>query len=142
VVATFMRTNRRAVFFVVAACVFSHWLLDLLVHKPDLWVYDDVKVGFGMWRWIWISLPLELLSLVAGAWFYVRYVPARRFGNGVLWGFVAAMAALEFYVAFGAPPASPDTAAKTALLAYALLALLAALVDLTRRPLSRVNRVA
>lgn len=134
IVATFMRQNKRAVFFVVAACVFSHWILDLVVHRPDLWIYDGVKVGFGVWRWIWISLPLELLTLFAGAWFYVHYVPARAYGNLVLWVFVALMAALEIYVAFGPAPVSPVAAAQTALLAYGVLALIAGLVDLTRVP--------
>src|SRR5437764_9200508 len=31
--------------------VFSHWVLDLIVHRPDLAVYDDtLKVGFGLWN--------------------------------------------------------------------------------------------
>jgi hypothetical protein len=134
VVALFMRDNKRAVFLIVAACVFSHWILDLVVHKPDLWIYDGVKVGFGLWRWIWISLPLELLTLFVGAWFYAHYVPARTAGNLVLWVFVALMAALEVYGAFGRAPGSPQAEAQTALLAYGVLALLAGLVDLTRVP--------
>ena len=134
IVALFMRQNKRAVFFVVASCVFSHWLLDLIVHRPDLWIYDGVKVGFGLWRWLWISLPLELLTLVAGAWLYARYVPARAAGNLVLWVFVALMAALEVYGAFGRAPGSPEGEAQTALVAYGVLALVAGLVDLTRAP--------
>jgi hypothetical protein len=125
-------TRKTAVFLVVAAAVFSHWLLDLAVHKPDLWIYDGLKVGFGLWRWLWISLPLELLSLLMGAWLYVRYVPARGFGNLWLWIFVGAMAAVEIYAAFGPPPASAVAEAQTALFAYGILAALAGLVDLSR----------
>lgn len=132
IVALVMRRNRGAVFAVVAACAFSHWILDLVVHKPDLWIYDDVKLGFGLWRWLWISLPLELVSLVVGAGLYVRFVPARRYGNAVLWGFVALMAVVELYAALGPPPASAFAEARTALIAYAVLALAAGLVDLTR----------
>jgi hypothetical protein len=137
VVAFFLRENRRATFWIVALCVFSHWILDLVVHKPDLWIYDGVKLGFGLWRWIWISLPLELVSLLAGAWIYARYVPARGYGNVVLWIFVALMTALEIYGAFGPTPTSPTAEAQTALLAYGVLALIAGLVDLTRQPLPR-----
>jgi len=36
IVALCMRARRAVVFFIVAAAVFSHWILDLLVHKPDL----------------------------------------------------------------------------------------------------------
>jgi hypothetical protein len=134
IVAFFIRANRRTVFLVVGACVFSHWILDLVVHRPDLWIYDGVKLGFGLWRWLWISLPLELATLLAGAWIYARYLPARGYGNLVFWVFVALMAALEIYAAFGPEPVSPQAEAQTALLAYGALALLAGLVDLTRAP--------
>jgi hypothetical protein len=42
----------------VAAAVFSHWVLDLIVHRPDLPIYDDkYKVGLG---------PVELSSAGVG----------------------------------------------------------------------------
>ena len=133
IVALFMRERRGLVFLIVAAAVFSHWILDLLVHVPDLPLWDNsMKVGFGLWRWLWISLPLELIFLVVGAWFYVRYVPAKKGGNVWLWLFVAALAALEIYVAFGPPPPSDKAMAMNALAAYGALALLAGFVDLTR----------
>ena len=132
IVALFIRRQRMAVFFIIAAAVFSHWLLDLAVHVPDLWIYDGVKVGFGLWRWLWISLPLELLSLVIGAVLYARFVPARRGGNLWLWIFVAVMAAVELYGVYGPPPSSSTAEAQTALLAYGVLALLAGFVDLSR----------
>ena len=139
IVAFFIGEHRRAVFWIVAGCVFSHWILDLAVHRPDLWIYDGVKVGFGLWRWVWISLPLELALLFAGAWFYARYVPARGYGDAVLWLFVVLMAGAEIYAAFGPEPASPMAAGRTALLAYGALALVAGLVDLTRQPIAKPN---
>jgi hypothetical protein len=144
VVALFFKGQRGRAFLISAGAVFSHWLLDLLVHKPDLWIYDDVKVGFGLWRWVWISLPLELACLWLGAWAYARFVPARRGGNVWLWMFVAAMSALQFYADFGPDPTSPRAAALTALLAYGALALLAGLVDLSRAtaPRSKATRAA
>src|SRR5882724_4617669 len=34
---------------VLALAVFSHWILDLLVHRPDLPLYDNTaKVGLGL----------------------------------------------------------------------------------------------
>ncbi|MGH6871111.1 MAG: hypothetical protein ACREHE_06345 [Rhizomicrobium sp.] len=133
IVAWFFRAGRGAVFWVVALAAFSHWLLDLVVHAPDLWIYDGVKLGFGLWRWLWISLPLELVLLVAGAWIYRRAAPAKTSrGDTWLWLFVAAMAAVELYGAFGPGPTSPAGEAETALAAYGALALLAGLVDRTR----------
>ncbi len=136
--ALFFRERRRAIFFIAAAAVFSHWILDLIVHAPDLWIYDDVKIGFGLWRWLWISLPLELAFLYAGAWLYAHYLPARRGGKVCLLLFVAAMTAVELYAVFGPQPASPQAAAQTALLAYGALAAIAGLVDLTRAKTVRI----
>jgi hypothetical protein len=132
VVSLFFRQQKLAVFAATALAVFSHWLLDLVVHMPDLWIWGDLKLGFGLWRWLWISLPLELLSLFVGAWLYARFVPAKSRGNAWLWLSVAAMAAVELYGVFGPPPASPAAEAQTALIAYGALALLAGLVDLSR----------
>lgn len=133
VVAFFFREKRGLVFLICAGAVFSHWILDLLVHKPDLWIYDDVKVGLGLWRWVWLSLPLELIFLWAGAWLYAQFVPARRGGDVWLWIFTAAMTAAQIYGDFGPDAASPRGEAEMALFAYALLALLAGLVDLSRK---------
>jgi hypothetical protein len=37
---------------IVGAAVFSHWVLDLVVHRPDLPMYDDtLKVGLGLWNY-------------------------------------------------------------------------------------------
>jgi len=134
IVAGCMHGARLRAFLIVAAASFSHWLLDLLVHVPDLPIYDDtLKVGLGLWRHLWISLPLELLFLVIGAWLYARYVPTQRaHGDRWLWLFVAAMAVLEIYNEFAPAPAEPAAMAATALVAYGVLALLAGLVDRAR----------
>ena len=38
---------------IVGLAVFSHWILDLVVHAPDLLVYGSHKVGFGLWNYFW-----------------------------------------------------------------------------------------
>jgi len=46
---------------IIALLVFSHWLLDLVVHRPDLALIDDHdKVGFGLWNYPEIAMPLEI----------------------------------------------------------------------------------
>jgi hypothetical protein len=132
IVALSMPTNRGAVFWTVTLCSFSHWILDLLVHRPDLVIYGDVKAGLGLWRWLWISLPLEFVSLFAGAWLYARCVPMQSLGRAALWIFVAFMAGIQFYASFGPDPASALDEAWTALFAYVALAVLAGIVDLVR----------
>ena len=138
--ALFFRAKRMRVFAVIAAAVFSHWLLDFVVHVPDLPLWGNtMKVGLGLWHWAWISVPLEIATLVAGAALYARYVPARRGGNVWLWLFVGAMSAIEIYNQLGAAPDNSRSMAMTALAAYVVLALLAAIVDRTRAPAAQTN---
>ncbi len=36
----------------IGVAVFSHWVLDFLVHRPDMPLYDDtMKVGLGLWNY-------------------------------------------------------------------------------------------
>jgi hypothetical protein len=97
VVAAFYRLNRARVFIVLTLAVFSHWLIDLIVHVPDLALWDDsYKVGFGLWNYFWLALALEFGVLIAGAWYYARAVPsARPRGDVALWSFVAFMMLLH-----------------------------------------------
>lgn len=51
----------------------SHWLLDWLVHVPDLTIDGNPpKLGLGLWNYPAIAMPLELLLLGAAFAFYVR----------------------------------------------------------------------
>ncbi len=134
VAALFFRERKGLTMAILIGAVFSHWLLDLVVHVPDLpLVGDHMKVGFGLWRHVAISLPLELLLLVGGAFIYARSLPSQP-GRIAFWVFIAFMAVFQFYANFGPPPASPQAEAITALIAYTVLALLAAGVEALRQP--------
>ena len=131
IVALFATGNRGATFLLVAAASFSHWVLDLVVHTPDLplW-YNRAKVGFGLWRHVALSFPLELVVLGLGAWLYARMTMfASAKGRYVYWGFVIFLAAIQVYANFGPPPSSPQAMAGTALAFYVVLALLAVGVE-------------
>jgi hypothetical protein len=134
IAALFFKARKGLTIAILAGAVFSHWLLDLVVHVPDLpLVGDHMKVGFGLWRHVAISLPLELLLLVGGAFTYARSMPSPR-GRVALWAFVAFMAVFQVYANFGPPPASSQIEAISALAAYTVLALMAAGVEALRRP--------
>ncbi len=131
IVALFTVANRGATLLLVAAASFSHWLLDLVVHTPDLPLYDNTaKVGFGLWQQVALSFPLELIVLGLGAWLYARVTTfAGAKGRYVFWGFVILLAALQVYANFGPPPESPEAMAVMALALYLVLAVSAALVE-------------
>jgi hypothetical protein len=131
IVAIFTKENRGAITLLVAAASFSHWVLDLVVHVPDLPLYDDsAKVGFGLWRNVAVSFPLELIVLGLGAWLYARAATFKNAnGRYAFWGFVAVLGVLQIVANFGSAPSSPESMAITALGLYLGLALLAAWVE-------------
>ncbi|HVD96530.1 MAG TPA: hypothetical protein VNE84_10395 [Candidatus Limnocylindria bacterium] len=58
---------------IVALAVFSHWILDLIVHRPDLAIYDDtLKVGFGLLNYKGAEFALEIALLIIGIALYLR----------------------------------------------------------------------
>ncbi len=138
--ALVLRQGKGLAIAVLAGAVFSHWLLDFIVHVPDLpLVGDHMKVGLGLWRHVGLSLPLELVFLGVGAIIYARSKPSQLGGQVALWTFVAVMAAFQVYANFGPPPASPQAEAVMALVAYTALAGLAGLVEWTRKPANAVR---
>jgi hypothetical protein len=130
IVAATVARRRGMAFLVISAAAFSHWILDLIVHIPDLPLYDNTdKVGFGLWRHVAISFPLELIVLAAGAWIYVRAAHPPIRGRNALCIFVVLLAALQAYANFGPPPASETAMAVMALAFYLVLAGAAAVVE-------------
>jgi len=61
-------------FLLIAIAIFSHWLLDLIVHTPDLPVFLDntYLVGFGLWNNAVLTYVLEAILLIAGLCFYLK----------------------------------------------------------------------
>ena len=111
--------SRRAA-TIIGIAVFSHWVLDFLVHRPDLPLYDNTaKVGLGLWNLPALALGLEAASLFGGMWLYLKLGPVRRTAFLV---FGVIMLAIQVYVFFGPPPSSANAAAATAIVAYALFA--------------------
>jgi hypothetical protein len=105
---------------VLALAVFSHWILDLIVHRPDLPLYDNTaKVGLGLWNVPAVAFALEAALLFGGMWLYFGTGVVRRL-RLVIFGLV--MLAIQAYVFFGPPPVSDKAAAVTALASYAVLA--------------------
>lgn len=68
---------RRSVALVLGGVVFSHWVLDLLMHRADMpWLPANAGnlplLGFGLWRWPVASALVEAALVVLGALLYAR----------------------------------------------------------------------
>jgi hypothetical protein len=108
---------------ILAAAVFSHWVLDLIVHVPDLSLYDSVgKIGFGLWNYRSAAFALEMAVLFGGmALLYKTAAHKAR-----LIGFVIFLAAVQVVNTFFFPPPKSDQAmAISAFVSYMVLALMA-----------------
>ena len=100
--------GRRAI-PVLAVLVVSHWMLDVVTHRPDMPVIPQsaLKLGFGLWNSIPATLFVEFAMYGAGLWIYATSTRALdRIGH---WGFVVLAGFLALvYLAnvFGPPPPS------------------------------------
>jgi len=104
--------------WVVGALVVSHWLLDLVVHRPDLplWPGSPVKVGLGLWNSVAGTLIVEFGLLAFGAVVYVRTTRARdRIGSWGLWAMLVLLGAILLSGLAGPPPPDPQVIAYGAL---------------------------
>jgi membrane-bound metal-dependent hydrolase YbcI (DUF457 family) len=67
------RWNQRSC-VVVALVAFSHWVLDLFVHRADMPLLPGnaghLLLGFGLWRYPLAVAAAECALVVAGAWLY------------------------------------------------------------------------
>lgn len=93
--------------WVVGIGVFSHWVLDLLVHRPDLPLLPGsaARVGLGLWNSLPVTLVLEFGLLLAGVLLYTgATTPTDRTGRVALWALVGLLALIYLANVFGPPP--------------------------------------
>jgi membrane-bound metal-dependent hydrolase YbcI (DUF457 family) len=113
---------------VLAALVVSHWLLDAVVHRPDLplTLGGDTRIGLGLWNSIPGTLAIELAMFAAGVWLYVGTTRARdRIGGLGFAVFLLFLLAIYAGAAFGPPPPSATTVAWSDMGQFLVIALAA-----------------
>jgi len=89
--------------------VVSHWILDYIVHRPDLPLYTGGSryLGLGLWNRPKITIAVELIMLVAGVFVYLGVTKAKNaIGSFAFWVFVLALVGLYTAVTFAPPPSS------------------------------------
>lgn len=93
--------------WICGAAVLSHWVLDLLTHRPDLPLVPGgaTRVGLGLWNSLSGTLVLELGIFAIGVWLYLRSTRALdRTGTVALWALVGFLLISYFSNLFGPPP--------------------------------------
>ena len=119
----------------MGAAVFSHFVLDVPVHTPDLPLMGEAspKLGFGLWNHRWAALGLELACLGVGLIVYLRSTRSAskraRWLSATVIGVLVIVAVLTPF--FPAPPSGAAFAVQ-ALVWYAVLAGTAEWLDRSR----------
>jgi hypothetical protein len=119
----------------LGALVLSHWVLDVITHRPDLplWPGGPV-VGLGLWNSIAATIVVEGALLAAGLWLYLRASEARdRIGRLALAALVAVTSLIWISQPWSPPPPSASAVAWGGLALW-LLPIWAGWVDAHRRP--------
>jgi hypothetical protein len=92
------RENRLRAFWVIAALVLSHFVLDGLVHVPELPVLgqNSPKIGLALWNHLPLELSLETLMACTGLALYWTMKPGTKIGRWGMASFVVLLAALTW----------------------------------------------
>ena len=107
---------------IAGAVVVSHWFLDLLVHVPDLTLAGSPpKLGFGLWNYPFIEMPLELALIGGALLFYAKAAKPKALPLCVLCGTMLLFQAVSW---FG--PVDREVTTGTSLLAFAAFGIITA----------------
>ena len=120
----------------VGGLVFSHYVLDVITHRPDMpiTIGGTQKIGLGLWNYPGTTLAIESLLFLAGALLYVTATRERdRTGQLGLWLLIATLAAIYFAALYGPPPPNAQAVAIAGHLSW-LFVLWAYWVDRHRGP--------
>ena len=102
---------------VFVAVVLSHWLLDVLTHRPDIPVTfsGETKLGLNLWSSLTATMAVEGAMFAIGVWLYLSATRARdRVGDYAFWGLVAFLVLTYVANMFGPVPPSAMAVAWTA----------------------------
>ncbi len=105
-----IRKNKKNA-LITGLLVLSHWVLDLLVHRPDLPILaTGPYVGLGLWNIPVIAVLLEFAIFFIGIWLYTSVTKAKdKIGKYSFWSLVIFLGLIHTVNMTGPPP--PDVKA-------------------------------
>ena len=108
---TLLTRSRLLAGITIALLVVSHWVLDVIVHVPDMPVWPATlfgpspMVGLGLWNSFPGSMAVEVVLFLVGAGIYARItMPKDRAGSIGFLGLVLLLLILYAVNLFGPPP--------------------------------------
>ena len=103
--------------------VISHWVMDYIVHRPDLQLYAQSRAfGLGVWQHRWLTMGLEFALFAIGIGLYQRKSqPKDKIGLYAFVAFVAFLLLAYAGASFGPPPPSVKKLALLTLLTWLMI---------------------
>ncbi|MHB8904726.1 MAG: metal-dependent hydrolase [Melioribacteraceae bacterium] len=108
----------------LAALVMSHWILDLITHRPDLLIIpsSDIKAGLGLWNSVIFTMLIEGSIFGVGAYLYISCTKAEnKKGKIGLWSLLVFLVVIYLMNIFGSPPPSEKAIAVVGLFQWLLV---------------------
>lgn len=109
----------------VAALVFSHYVLDVVSHRPDMPITlaGSRRLGFGLWNYPGTTLAVESVLFIAGTALYMSVTRASdRIGRLALYALIVTLVAVYFAALYGPPPPSSSAVAMAGHLTWLFVA--------------------
>jgi membrane-bound metal-dependent hydrolase YbcI (DUF457 family) len=128
------RRDRTRAFLVVAALVFSHFILDALVHVPELPVLGEnsPKVGLALWNHMPLELTLETLMAIGGIAIYWRLAGGSGITRWAMAIFALLLTALTWTQLFATQAPSPSQLVPTWIIAPLVFSVIPFAIDWKR----------
>ena len=107
-----LRGNRPVAIITVAGLVLSHYLLDVITHRPDmpLTISGTTRLGLGLWNHPGPALAIESAMFIIGAALYTSATrPKNRKGEVGFWLLLVVLVAMYFAALYGPPPPNIST---------------------------------
>jgi hypothetical protein len=120
---------------VMATAVLSHFILDAIVHNPEMDLLGNgvYKIGSGLWNYPFVSYIVEALLLIMGLWIYLRSTKSRGFsGKYGLPILSVILLVLNAVNTFGLSPTNTENFAMTMLAVYLGMIIVAFWLDRKR----------
>ena len=140
IIALWALKTTKTTAFLLALVTQSHWLFDLIVHEPDLAIWnifsaDAVSVGFGLWNHAMVAFILECGLLTGSVCFYLkRTYPTRQTGRYGPILFLGSLILIQASMTFGPYIEMSNSAfAATGLALFIAFTLIATHLDAYRR---------
>jgi membrane-bound metal-dependent hydrolase YbcI (DUF457 family) len=113
----FIKKNIKSA-ILLGVLVISHWILDLITHIPDLPLFpgSEIKIGFGLWNSVPMTIIVEGSIFILGTYFYFKSTETKnKTGRFALWSLIIFLVIVYVMNVFGPPPESAEAIGYVAL---------------------------